>query len=118
RREADPQTASESRLIIGPWTHAETVPFPDGTVPRHYRLESLAPSIPWFDRHLLGRSGSPTAPVRIYTMGVHQWREEQEWPLARTQYISYFLHSSGKANTAAGDGMLTRVAPEAREPAD
>jgi putative CocE/NonD family hydrolase len=118
RQHADQLVAARSRLIVGPWTHAETVRFPDGTLPRHYRLESLAPSVAWFDEHLLGKPAPPQAPVRIYTMGIHEWRDEQEWPLARTQYTSFYLHSAGNANTAAGDGTLTRSAPYAREPAD
>ena len=31
--------------------------------------------------------GPSMPPVRIYTMGIHQWRDEQEWPLGRTKYI-------------------------------
>ena len=118
KREADPTIAAETRLIIGPWTHAETVVFPDGTAPRSYRLESLAPSVAWFDRHLRGMPGPPTAPVRIYTMGTHVWRDEQEWPLARTRYTTYYLHSRGNANTSSGDGTLTRFSPEGEERAD
>jgi uncharacterized protein len=118
RREADPHIAAETRLIIGPWAHAETVSFPDGTALRNFRLDSLAHSVDWFDRHLLGIKSPPLAPVRIYTMGMHQWRDEQEWPLARTRYTPYYLHSGGKANTSAGDAALTQNPPGAREPPD
>jgi uncharacterized protein len=118
RRDADPRVAAQTRLVIGPWAHAETVAFPDGTTPRNFRLEALAPSVAWFDRHLRGIDGPPEAPVRIYTMGTHRWRDEQEWPLARTRYTPYYLHSGGNANTAAGDGALTPTAPAADEPAD
>src|SRR5207249_3553503 len=45
RREAKPYVAAETRLIIGPWAHAESVKFPDGTAPRNYRLDSLAHSV-------------------------------------------------------------------------
>jgi putative CocE/NonD family hydrolase len=42
-------------------------------------------------------------------MNANIWREEHEWPLARTHYTPYYLDSGGKANTAAGDGrLLTR----------
>jgi uncharacterized protein len=118
RREADPRVAAETRLVIGPWAHAETVRFPDGSVPRNYRLECLAPSVAWFDRHLLGAAGLPAAPVRIYTMGTHRWRDEQEWPPARARPTPCYLHSGGKANTSAGDGALTWDPPASRETPD
>ena len=46
-------------------------------------------------------------------MGKNQWRNEQEWPLARTQYVPYFLSSGGTANGAHGDGTLNALAPSA-----
>jgi putative CocE/NonD family hydrolase len=51
------------------------------------------------------------APVRIYVMGEHTWRNEQEWPLARTRYTPYYLDSSGHANTLHGDGRLGTAPP-------
>ena len=120
RAAASPEVARDSRLVIGPWGHAEQVTFPDGYRPRNYRLESLAPTVSWFDRHM--RGGQPVAssssPVRIYVMGANTWRDEQEWPLARTRHISYYLRSGGRANGAAGDGRLTTDAPVTPEPAD
>jgi len=120
RREADLRVAAQSRLIVGPWTHADPVRFPDGSTAGDYRPASLAPSIPWFDHHLLGRplDGSLAAPVRIYVMGENVWRDEQEWPLARTQYTAFYLTSSGRANSSKGDGKLTPGQPNANEPAD
>ncbi len=120
RQEAKPEVASATRLIVGPWVHAETVTFPGGTTPRNYRLESLAPSVAWFDRHL--RTGNfqerAPAPVRIFVMGKNLWRDEQDWPLARTRYTPYYLQSGGKANSLAGNGKLARAAPTAEEPPD
>ena len=51
------------------------------------------------------------APVKIFVMGINQWRDEQEWPLARTRYTRYYLHSSGKANTLNGNGSLSIESP-------
>jgi putative CocE/NonD family hydrolase len=45
-------------------------------------------------------------------LGIDQWREEQDWPLPGTSYVPYYLHSSGRANSAAGDGELSTQAPE------
>ncbi len=120
RREADPRVAAQSRLIIGPWVHADPVRFPDGSIAEDYRPASLAPSIPWFDHHLLGRppDGSLAAPVRIYVMGENAWRSENEWPLARTQYTAFYLTGLGSANSDRGNGKLTLGRPAANEPAD
>jgi uncharacterized protein len=39
-------------------------------------------------------------------MGPNVWRDEHEWPLARTRYTPVYLNSDGHANSAAGDGSL------------
>jgi uncharacterized protein len=49
--------------------------------------------------------------VKIFVMGTNQWRYENEWPLARTQYTRYYLHSSGAANSLEGDGGLDTSVP-------
>ena len=39
------------------------------------------------------------------------WRDEPEWPLARTDWQRWYLHSGGNANTLLGDGTLSPQAP-------
>jgi putative CocE/NonD family hydrolase len=46
-------------------------------------------------------------------MGINEWRDEREWPLARTQLTSFYLHSAGHANSRFGDGTLSVRKPEA-----
>ena len=50
---------------------------------------------------LHGRDASEfmEAPIRIFVMGLNRWRDEYEWPLARTRYVSYFLHDGGVLDT-------------------
>ena len=55
--------------------------------------------------------------VKIFVMGLNQWREEEDWPLARARSTKYFLNSHGSANSVRGDGSLTTISPGA-EPAD
>jgi len=55
--------------------------------------------------------------VKIFIMGENRWRDEEEWPLKRTQYTSFYLHSNGSANTRHGDGGLS-TAPPSNEEAD
>ena len=74
----------------------------------------------WYDYWL---KGLPTgidreAPLRIFVMGTGQWREEYEWPLARTNFVKFYLHSGGHANSVQGDGRLTTDAPPLDSPKD
>lgn len=121
QKEAAPSVAEGTRLIIGPWTHAREVVLPGGLNPGDYRYESLRPSLPFYDA-LLKPPGAPAPKpqpkVRLFVMGANVWRDEAEWPLRRARETSFFLSSDGKANTAAGDGLLTTVAPSRREPED
>ena len=120
RRAARRDVADATRLIVGPWAHAETVRLPAAAATRNYRLESLAPSIPWFDRHLrsMGSGVQPDSPVRLFVMGTNVWRDEPEWPLARSRQVSWYLRSRGRANSASGDGGLSAAAPNEHEPPD
>jgi len=49
--------------------------------------------------------------VKIFVMGINQWREEDDWPLARAKTTKYFLHSQGSANSSRGNGSLSTSAP-------
>jgi putative CocE/NonD family hydrolase len=49
--------------------------------------------------------------VKIFVMGANQWREEDDWPLARAQSTKYFLHSTKTANSLRGDGGLSTMPP-------
>jgi putative CocE/NonD family hydrolase len=49
-------------------------------------------------------------------MGDNRWRDESEWPLARTQYTPYYLRGGGRASTAGGDGVLDPRAPSDETP--
>src|SRR5204863_7255070 len=50
-------------------------------------------------------------------MGRNEWRDEREWPLARTDWQRWYFHSGGAANSLLGDGALAPVEP-GEEPAD
>jgi hypothetical protein len=49
-------------------------------------------------------------------MGENKWVEENEWPMARTQWSRFYLHSGGRANSLFGDGTLSAAAPAAEPP--
>ncbi|MGI8608460.1 MAG: CocE/NonD family hydrolase [Candidatus Dormibacteria bacterium] len=117
---ASQRARNSQRLVMGPWGHQINstqklgeVDFGPGAV-----VDLEGGEADWLDG-VLGRGApSETAPVRLFVMGANTWRDEYEWPLARTRFTDYFLHSGGRANSRYGDGMLSTSAPGANEPAD
>jgi uncharacterized protein len=73
----------------------------------------------WYDWLLKGEENSAAKekPVRIFVMGKNEWRDEDDWPLARAKNMHYYLHSSGGANSLNGNGALNTTSP-AEEKAD
>jgi hypothetical protein len=109
------------RLLIGPWPHAINSSTKLGQIdfgPTAV-IDMNAYWLRWFDYWLKGIDNgvSQEAAVRIFVMAGNGWRDENEWPIARTQWTKYYLHSNGKANTLSGDGTLSKTTP-ANEPAD
>ena len=115
-RESGPneEVRSKQRLIVGPWHHA--TPGPDvsgdvyfGAMASDVAVDMNALHLRFFDRWLKGIENNLESepPVRIFVMGENRWRDEQEWPLARTRHTNYYLHSDGRANGADGDGSLS-----------
>ena len=71
-------------------------------------------TLDWYDhlfKNLANQFAGPKR-VKIFVMGSNQWRDEDDWPLARARDTRYFLHSAGKANTATGDGFLSTTPPQ------
>jgi putative CocE/NonD family hydrolase len=95
---------------IGPWSHDPGWRFstrsfgPESEIP--FRLKQGD----FFDRWTRKPGGTSTersAPLlHIFVMGPNVWREEREWPLARTRFTPLYLRSGGHANSKSGDGTL------------
>ena len=103
----------KSRLLIGPWDH---MGFSGRFADRYFGVlaetDISTQHIAFFDEHLRGISPASPAPrVRIFVMGIDQWRDEADWPLPDTQYTDYYLDSAGSAATRHGDGTLQAAAP-------
>jgi uncharacterized protein len=109
-----------ARLLVGPWTHI-TFHDPVGELcfgvlgsrlgaPAHPHGDVNDEVLAWLGRQLV--PGEPldedAAPVRIFTMGRNEWRDEQEWPLARARVERWQLGAGGTlapdAATAGADG--------------
>ena len=107
------EARERSRLVIGPWDHTNfTGSFPD----RFFGVlaaQDLGPvNLQFFDQHLKGVTPETPAPrVRIFVMGIDQWRDEADWPLPDTRYTDFHVSSDGSANTRDGDGVLALDAP-------
>ncbi len=109
------------RLVIGPWPHG--IPVAEGCG-EHYWGPSGTVSVRalvlrWYEYWLKGIDDGllDEPPVRLFILGENVWRDEQEWPLARTRYVPYYVRSRGSANTLDGDGTLSPQPPD-DEPAD
>ena len=111
------------RLLMGPWTHgahnrsyAGDVDFgPQSTVVGSLAADYDDLRLRWFDRWLKeienGIDAEPS--VKIFVMGGGdgrkndrgrlnhggRWRGEREWPLARTEYRPFYLHTDGSLST-------------------
>jgi uncharacterized protein len=113
---------SMQRLLMGPWGHAVNATQRLGEVDfGPTALIDLEARMAEFADAVLGRGAAAAdgqAPVRIFVMGANAWRDEHEWPLQRTRYTDFHLHSGGNANSRFGDGRLDPAAPAAGEPAD
>jgi uncharacterized protein len=87
--------------------------------PEALKFEEGDITLRWYDFLFKGIQNdfADGKPVKIFVMGANQWRNEDDWPLARAKNAKYFLHSQGPANSAKGNGTLSTTAPTA-EPVD
>jgi uncharacterized protein len=108
-----PRKKSLHRLIIGPWTHGGQGNVFAGEIefPADAALDFNAWRLRWFDRWMKGvdNGSDKEPPILLFVMGggsgkksssgrvEHggRWRAEKEWPLARTRFTPYYLHSDG-----------------------
>ena len=121
RPSIDPAVRSKQKIIVGPWGHGVSgdgklgdLDFGKGAV-----LDTQAMMLRWFDATLKGIDNGIMSepPVKVFVMGANIWRFENEWPLKRTVYTKYYLHSGGHANTLSGNGTLgTNISGD--EPSD
>ncbi len=124
-RAMTPEARGGQKLLLGPWAHLfpYTAPISGGTGDIDFgpnaAIELHDTQLRWFDYWLKGIDTGigEEAPIRLFVMGTNQWRDEYEWPLARTRYMPYYFHSQGNANSLNGDGGLSAEPPQ-DEPKD
>ncbi|MCH2115656.1 MAG: CocE/NonD family hydrolase [Pirellulales bacterium] len=94
-----------TKILVGPWTHGGSRGYPGN---RELKLR-------WYDYWLkdIENGIDKEAPIKIFVMGAGVWRDEYEWPLARTQFTKFYISSDseGEANSVRGNGRLSRLSP-------
>jgi len=116
-----PEARKQQWLIIGPWGHHVNASTRLGDIEfgSQALIDSTASSRAGSKRWLKGEDNAVDSwpRVRIFVMGENRWRDENEWPMSRTRFVQYYLHSGGRANSLYGDGSLD-IAPPGEEPSD
>jgi putative CocE/NonD family hydrolase len=72
----------------------------------------------WYDFLFKGIKNQFAAdkPVKLFTMGANEYRQEDDWPPPQAHATKYFLHSNGHANSLRGDGSLSTSTPKSEPP--
>lgn len=117
------EARSRQKLVVGPWSHGTnwTSSYHEMEYGMHASGEAVNLTdlqLRWLERWVkdIPNGIDQDPPVRIFVMGINQWRDEADWPLPDTRYTPYYLHSNGHANTLHGDGTLSPVAPGKEAP--
>lgn len=118
-RAGSPEARAQTRLVIGPWSHAMFLTYVGqldfGFRSSGYLLdlrEDLTQmQLRWFNRWLKGDATSfaTDAPVRVFVQGANRWRDEAAWPPTRARLTPWYLRAGG---------ALCTQAPVANEPSD
>ncbi len=113
------------RLVVGPWQHMVSPSNIAGEVDFGAAANALAVDldgmgIRWFDQWLRHDEPTPSTdpPVRLFVMGENRWRNFADWPVPGAVDTSWYLHSSGRAQSLNGDGVLAPNAPAPDEAHD
>ena len=120
-KEGPASLRGQHRLIIGPWGHnnerliRDQGPLDFGPDADTTYSEEVAR---WYNYRFKGIDNGfeSQPPVKLFVMGENRWRFENEWPLARTQYTEFFLHSGDSANAGWGNGAISTAEPGSEKP--
>ena len=121
RKRGGSEVARKSQHIVaGPWPHDWQFQPTLGDLSFGAQADTIGSGInqlqiAFFDRYLRGKD-IEIPRVRYFVMGRNRWEEANDWPLPQTQWQRFYFHSRGSANTAAGDGLLSRDEPGSEIP--
>jgi putative CocE/NonD family hydrolase len=107
-------TQSESRFVIGPWTHigqsGEAVDTPNAGG----GLTQWSLVLDWFGHHLKGEALANPPGISVYSMGTNEWLEHKAWP-PRTKAIRFYLGNDGDPHACAGGSLRGEAAQSGGE---
>ena len=112
----DPQIRDNQYLVIAPVLHCSYTRATENTIVGERsvgdaRLNYAEQIYSWFDLWLKEEQNDfkeKTPRVQYYTMGSNKWQAAEQWPPADTKMVTYYLNSSGDANTANSSGTLSK----------
>jgi predicted acyl esterase len=124
RKTAKGEAANQQWAVIAPVGHCAFTRATEHTVVGERdmgdaRLNYEEMMYGFFDQTLKGEKSALLAKmpkVQYFTMGSNKWNASDTWPPAGAEPMTFFLTSSGKANTLHGDGGLMTAAPAADSP--
>jgi putative CocE/NonD family hydrolase len=107
-------------MVAGPWQHAWQFQSTLGDLSFGARADTLGSGVnqlqvAFFDQYLQGKDNEMPR-VRYFLMGKNEWYNTEAWPPPEAVWQRFYFHSGGSANTAAGDGLLSRDEPESETP--
>lgn len=117
----DPTIRDNQYLVIAPTLHCAYTRATENTIVGQRsvgdaRLDYDRLVYGWFDHWLKGEAKMEIPRIQYYTMGKNVWQSAETWPPASVEMQTYYLNSSGRANSLYGDGMLTAEMPTRDEP--
>ncbi|MEM1001580.1 MAG: CocE/NonD family hydrolase [Bacteroidota bacterium] len=115
----DPEVRDNQYMVIAPVLHCRYTRATENTMVGERnvgdaRLNYDEQIYGWFDWWLKGENTNfkeDTPRVQYYTMGSNKWQASDQWPPENSKMVTYYLNSSGSANTMYGDGELSLKAP-------
>jgi putative CocE/NonD family hydrolase len=112
----------DQHLLLGPWSHGVfdhvvgevDFGFAASAALMNLQTDLVSLHLAFFDRYLKGLPNdfARRAPVTYFVMGANVWRTGETWPPRAATPVEWYLRSAGHANSAAGDGVLSRERPE------
>lgn len=112
----DSEVAKQQYMVIGPEVHCgffraaqqdSLIVGERNLGDARYDYQGLIYS--WFDFWLKGKDNNilnEIPKVIYYSMGNNEWKTAESWPPENAHMTSYYLESSGHANSLYGDGTL------------
>jgi putative CocE/NonD family hydrolase len=96
----------QTRLVIGAWGHWPGRRVGELDFGATAFVDQNALALEWFDYWLKGVDNGvrDRAPVRLFVMGINQWRDEDDFPPARAQPCTLYLQKGGALDVAPPRG--------------